>query len=353
VANNQDTNGEFRPFVCDNFKNGQYIQAGGSSSTPYLRGVQDLVYNHNTLMARARHALVVQDDCLTAVAITATPATPIPFAKYIIYVPAIPGRTTVDVSVLANTTAATTYKVRGSTATGTGAFSALTASGTEVAVTVPVATGSFQVLTLDFDLSGAGDFLPKFVYVSLSPITTTAIGLVSSGEYTPQDVVQGQVDYPLTVVMLQDMVRANQDLYKNNVRCIQNWSHWGNWTSGVLTSNVGLNLGAAGSTGTKPILTQLYYVPRQGVTGLSLFFAGRTIGGSSKDISVSFKEQNWMDYTVSSATTTITEGNWVVWNSNLIVPQGTVGPLYLDLALEHTDIHIQSFAVYENPTEIR
>ena len=45
MANDQSAGAEFRPFVVENFKPNKYIQAGGQTTTPYLRGAQDLAYN--------------------------------------------------------------------------------------------------------------------------------------------------------------------------------------------------------------------------------------------------------------------------------------------------------------------
>lgn len=357
MANDQAASAEFRPFVIENFKPNKYIQAGGQTSTPYLRGVQDLAYNHNTILANTQHALIVQQQPLASVAITftAAPTEEIPFAKYIIWVPSIPGRANIQVQVAGSTgiPGTTTFQVRGVTATGAGSYSSATSSGNTASFTVPVSMAAYQVLTLDVKLSGNDTFSPASVYCTYEPYAATTLSGVTT-DIVPQDVLQYGVDRPLAVTLLRDLIRANDYLYKKNVRCIQNWSHWGNWTSGVLGSNVGL-MGATASFSSptqKSTVSELYYVPRQGVTQISVFAAGRTDGGgAARGIYFKFRgEDTWYGNTFA-ATTVITEGNWEIWNTPIPVPQGTVGPLYLCMAATPesgtSDVRVQAFAIYE------
>lgn len=62
MANDQDSSGEFRPFVQGTFKSGKYIQEGGQTTSPYIKGLKDLAYNNNTLLARAGHQIINQVD---------------------------------------------------------------------------------------------------------------------------------------------------------------------------------------------------------------------------------------------------------------------------------------------------
>ena len=360
MANDQSAGAEFRPFVVENFKPNKYIQAGGQTTTPYLRGVQDLAYNHNTILANTQHALIVQQQPNASVAITFTgaPTEVIPFAKYIIWVPSIPGRTTIQVQVSGSTTGGAQFQVRGVTATGAGTYSAATTSGNTATFTVPVSMAAYQLLTLDVKLDGNFNFSPAAVYCTYAPFATTTLSGVTA-DIVPQDVLQYGVDRPLAVAMLRDLIQTNAYLYTKNVRCIQNWSYWGNWTSGVLGSNVGMRGPAASfsSATQKNTVSEIYYVPRQGVQSISVFATGRTDGGGAlRGLYFKFKDGNgdWTG-TTFPATTVATEGNWAIWNTPIDVPQGTTGPLYLCMAVTPeatSNVRAQALAIYERSAGI-
>lgn len=355
MANDQDSAAEFRPFVAGAFKPNQYIQAGGQTSTPYLRGVQDLAYNHNTLVANVQHELVAQHANDSFPAITYT-ATPISFAKYIIYIPGGLGRTALNIKVVADCSVAT-YAVRGVTGAATGTMSTPVATGVEATCTVTVDAGGFKLLTLDFELSAGGTFTPQSVYVTLDPYASTTLSFVNTN-VVPQDVDQYGADRPLAVVMLRDLIRTNNQLYLEHRRCIQNWSYWGDWahaTTPVTTADVGLN-GPTDTRNTKQVISQLYYRPKQGVKQLALFAAGRTKSYPTTTEGIYFRfssDMPWVGAGFATATTVTTEGSWAIWDVSLPVPNNSTSPIYVDIGVESSSnkAYTQAFAVYERASE--
>ena len=345
MANDQDSSGEFRPFVQGTFKSGKYIQEGGQTTSPYMKGLKDLAYNNNTLLARASHQVINQvDPSPTATSIAWVSGDGwMPFAQYVTWIPHIPGRTTLAVKVRA--TAATSFEVRGVTNAGTSASSGLVATGGTATCSVTVTSEAFHVITLQFKMSANGNFTPLEVTASLTPITTTAIGTTVTADVTPQDVTMYTTDKPLPVVIPQDLARNNQYLYKNNVRCIQNWSYWGNWTSGVLASNVGLKgLSESG----------IYYKPRQGVIYLRVFMAGRVASGTGT-IKLSFDNGTPLTTTLSTSPTVITDGNWACWSQLLAVPQGVPSDksTNLKLRISGNNVRLQALSIWEDPNTIQ
>lgn len=367
MANNQDAAAEFRPFTSSDFRPGQYILKGGNTSSPYRRGVVDLAYNHNTMLANLGHPLVNQVDVVSA--ITYTSPTAVVFAKYVIRVPNWMGRS-VEVKVTATTTGATTFQVRGVTSAGSGSYSAATASGSTATCTVPVGTsGDYILMSLDIKLSGSATFTPSQVLAYVKPIATTDIGAYSSATSTdvmPQDVDAFGVDKPLTVLQARDLLDGTQQFFKDNVRVIANHCMWYDYST-LPTADRGLQIPYDSSVTMAYPIAEMIYWPRAGVRNLRFFAAARSKGYAGSNpckLVVNFKGHDWYDEVlVNTATTSFTEGAWItgVWaygeTGVLPVPPGD-GPVYLQLQAYCpnagvTPLYVQAFSLHENGGSVK
>lgn len=354
MANNQDAAAEIRPFIVGDFDPGKYIHVGGNTSSPYHRGVVDLAYNHNTMLANMGHPLVDQVDTVAAIAYVATAVT---WAKYVIRVPHWMERS-VEVQVVATTSGGTTYQVRGSTSAGAGSYSAATASGATATFTVPVGTvGDYMLMTLQFQLSGAANFTPSKVFAYIKPIATTNIGAFSSAPTTtimPQDVDAYGVDKPLNVLQARDLINGTQQFFKDNVRVVANWSMWYNFAS-LSTAAEGLRVGYDTTVNFPFPLQEIIYYPRQGVRNLRFFAAARSVGYAGSNpckFTMNFKGHPLDTVLVTDASTVFTEASWTVWGPLVPVPPED-GPIYIQIQgycpnAGVTPLYIQAWSIHED-----
>lgn len=357
MANDQDAAGKFRPFIEGDFKPLTYIRAG-SDTVHYYKGVKDLAYNNNTLLARTRHPVISQVDAPQTPTTIAGTTSPLAFAHYVVWTPNIPGRSTIDVTVT-GTCPGVRFQVRGVTTAGTGSYSsASSVGGSTVTCTVPVTTGTFQELKLEFKLNSAGNFLPSSIYSYQTPITTSAIGTTLNTRFTPQDSTkQYDIDRPFNVDMVRDLTKTNNNLFSQNVRCIQNWSFWGDWSS-IPTQAKGITRAYTADTSNKVNVSQLYYLPRAGVRRLVVFMAGRThaYGATPGEAWISFDNETFAGGNFTTSTTVTTSGSWAVWQSDLDIPTGVTGPLFINLSLKTpgaaTTTCLQSLSIWEDPNTV-
>lgn len=358
MANNQDAAGKFRPFIESDFKPHTYIRSG-NDTVHYYKGVRDMAYNNNTLMARAKHPIINQVDSPQTATTIAGTTSPLAFAHYVVWTPSIPGRDTIDVTVTA-TCPGVRFQVRGVTPAGTGSYSAASSvGGSTVTCVVPVTTGTFQAMTLEFKLSAGGNFLPTKIYSVQTDISTTDIGTTANTRFVPQDSTQQYaIDQPFTVDMVRDLNKTNNNLFSRNIRCVHNWSFWGDWTS-VISSNKGISRAYTADTANKVHVSQLYYLPRPGVTRLVVFMAGRThnYGATAGESWITFDDETFGGGNFTTATTVTTSGSWAVWQSDIDVPTGVTGPLLLNLSMKTpgvgTTTCLQSLSIWEDPNTVK
>lgn len=263
---------EFTPFVTGAMDVGRYIQKGGETSAPYLKGVADLAANHNYLLGKISRQIIAQADTATIAWTTGT----INWAQYKIRMPKLVDRSLIRVGVTA-TCSAGTYQVRGTTAAGTTAWTTAASSGTQFFdVTFDPALADvfgFDDLLLDFQMSTAGDFLPTAVIAFWAPLSGTGSTLEAAGApwqttCVYQDTDQYAVDAPLSVVQVQELLSGLNHMYSAYKRCVANWSAWFDWAN-KNTYDGGIKAAYdAGFTRTRTV-RQFKFAPRYLPTGLN------------------------------------------------------------------------------------
>lgn len=351
---------EFRPYVSGEEKIGEYIRSGSFDSSPYWNGVGTAAENFNHLLAYTRKPVINQNGAASIPWTTGV----VTWAKYIVRIPDLPGRSALRVEVNASASAGT-FEVRGTIGgAATSAYSTATGGPATVTIDVdfPNSPYRWQILTLEMKLSTSGNFLPTSVYAYQKPLTAggTTITFPASGPalYTPQDPDQYGVDMPLTVAMMGDMSRGCQALFKDTAGAIVNWSYWHSHAV-ISTADVGA-MAPYDSSDPFPAKTigQYIYVPREGVTRLKVFAAARLDNYSANPgkLTVWWKGSSVLDTSVdvSTATTDWTSFGWELWELSVRVPQGN-GPFYLDLrgrGSSEGTLYIQSFAAFEDEETI-
>lgn len=366
MANNQNASGKFRPFVISEFRPRDYIHTGGDAATPWRNGMTVMAENHNTAIARHGHVLASQIGTFDPI----VGPGPVEFAKYVMRMPAIAGRTTVTVYVTATTTGGTTFQVRGSNTVGTSGWSAATASGstasvdvtcTSVPTTDDITDNPYSLLTLGFQLSGAGNFLPSEVYIVQTPITTTDIGDYDTNtenvRHIGQDTDQYSTDRALSVASVRELLASQDEHFHQHGRTITNQCIWTDYsTVSTLDDGIAGKSYNADETSESPVMEAIYF-PRQGVRRIACFVAARVDGyvATPSTIFIGFRRGfnlTEVGVSISTATTVFTEGSWVVWGQMLAIPedespQHIVVSVYAPLA--GNTVYLQALAMLEAP----
>lgn len=362
MSNNQNASGKFRPFVISEFRPGDYIHTGGDVASPWRNGLKVMAENHNTIMARHGHVLVNQSSNSDISVITGPG--PIKFAQYVVRVPSIPGRSNLTVLVLAETTGGTTFRVRASTAIATSSWSGFTASGGDAQVTVDITPDAYKLVSIEFELSGAGDFHPQNVFVLQTAITTTDIGAYSAdpinARHMPQDTdSQYGADRALSVVSIRDLLASQDEHFKKCGRHIVNSCYWGDWAS-ISTVNRGfLDIGYDADIDGPRVIGDFVYFPRDGVQRLAIFLAGETNGYTAFNgarVNMQFYLGPTLytsgDVEMASATTVVTEGNYLIWGDVMKVKNGP-GPMFIKLKAwcpgSGTHFYVKGLTIIEDP----
>lgn len=337
----------------------QYIHTGGDVASPWRNGLTVAAMNHNTVMARLGHVKVSQVEKPNVI----TGPGPLTFCAYPYIIPTIPRRDQLTVKVKATTTGGTTYRIRATTSAGTSAFSAFTASGSSVSVNVDAAESTWDVVTVEAELNGAGNFRPGEVYIVQKPFTTTDLGTYESfpanPRHIPQDQGQYSADRALPVASMRDLLASQDEHFYNNVRTIVNQCHWVNHaTIGTLDAGLASIAYNSSINTTQPLMEWIYW-PRPGVKAVRVFVAARTdnYGSDGGLVSVGFRDgpsiNGGFPLEIQTATSDFSVGNWAIDNELLRVPESP-GPHYITLRGyapgSGTTLYVQGVGIIEDPT---
>jgi len=242
MAYNQEPNLRFIPYRPGDFKNNRPIQQGGQLTTPWQKGIQDLIYNQLTLWGQTAPP-VIQDSrtCLLTLPVQNTYYD---FAMYRYDTPgllnpgAASGRRYLQITVRALTTGAHAWQFQARTSSGVTVTSASSgAGGLPVQVTanceIPQsALGDWVILSIRCTTAAQKAILISQVTARVLPASAAALGegtaLYTSNQFRPLDssVGQGSEGYPLTVRAVQDLIFANQSMFESNIRGVINYSAW-------------------------------------------------------------------------------------------------------------------------------
>lgn len=350
MATEQDTAGP-RPWVIGDFVRSSRIIVGDESSAPYRRGCHDLAKNANTLMARLRKPLVT--DCQDSTALITLTTSFQTFGWYVLRVPGINGRTTLRTQMRIGTTIGGTYEVKvsfipvsGTTRTAT--YSGTTANGWISWDTTSLLEGETYIVKLEARYTAVGgSWTPQAIYIDqLSNTSATLSGMSWTLEGVhPLDVDQYEDNQALSVIMARECLHNNNVLYASQTNTVASAARWHIHTSGT-TSTVATGLRtwygpstvfASASIGGKVgLIKEWLYYPRPGVKNLLVYANGFvTSWGSSSDtaqFTLRFKnhEELRLPFTIAQATANYAVGNWVLFGSELRVPD-VGGPLRLQL----------------------
>lgn len=265
---------EFMPFVTGALGTGRYIQEGGQTTAPYLRGVSDLASNHNWLLARSGHVQVNQAGFATIAYTVAGGA--IPFAEYPYRIPRLSDRSELIIHVTGSASVGT-FQVRAITSAGTSAWTTGIASGT--ATIIAAATPSdhldpSEYVTLEFQMSTDGNFSVTLVQAYSRAYTGTldalsAVGAPYQSTCVPQDIDQYDENRALSVTQMRDLVAGNNAMFLGNVRALVNWCVWTNYKN-LNTFDGGYRVPrVSGRVQTVPV-TQFMVTQREGTRAIEI-----------------------------------------------------------------------------------
>lgn len=350
MASNNLIPTEFVPFVVGAMDTGRYIQVGNSTSAGYLKGVKDLAYNHNYLLAKSGHVVINQSDYAEISWI----AGDIKWAEYVVRIPRLVKRDGLTVKVTATSTGAN-YQVRAKIGPTTSAWSTAAASGTQtltIALDNTAAWDDYDYLELEFKLSGAGTFKPTQVLAYSAWQTGAIKSLDAAGapwqtECVPQDPNQYGIDKPITVTMVKDLLAGAKHMHKANMRCIANWSVWTDWAD-INYYDVGIQIAQDAEITRPRMARQFIYYKRDGVANINWFVRCRLDGytATAGKVVVDWYERSTIDaLSVNSANST--------WYSNGIQVPNLQDRTLLRLSGQGgessgKDLYIHSFAIWDS-----
>lgn len=270
---------EFMPFVTGAAGTGRFIQEGGQTSAPYLRGVADMAANHNWLLARSGHVQVNQTG-LATIAFTSGGGE-IPFAEYPYRIPRLADRDELVIHVTGIASAGT-FQVRAITSVATSAWTTGIASGTASIIVGARPSGPndlTEYVTLEFQMSGSAKFSVLRVQAYSRAYTGTlaalsAVGAPWQSTCVPQDSDQYDENRALSVGQVRELIAGNNAMFLGNARAIVNWCVWTNYKN-IDTLDGGYRVPRVSGRVQPVPVTQFLYTPREGVRDIEIVTRGR------------------------------------------------------------------------------
>lgn len=351
----QDASGQPRPWVVGDFVRRTRIIVGDEAVGALRKGIKDLAYNANTLMARARKPFVTDSqDSTGTLTLTTSFQT---FGWYVIRTQNYSGRTTLRTQMRIGTTTGGTYEVKvsfipvvGGTLTAT--FNGTTANAWISWDTTGLALNTVYIVKLEARYTGAGgSWNPQAIYIDQVANTTAALtgmSWVLEGVH-PLDVDQYGEDAALSVAMARECIHNNNVLWANQVNHIVTSASWHIHTTGT-TSTVtnGLKtwygtvtLGAVTLSGRAGLIKEWLYWPRPGVTTLDVYLNGFVTAWASGTDTATFqlRIENYnvsaLNFSLASATANYAVGSWAVFGSSIAIPPDLGGPVKIQLLGGH------------------
>lgn len=372
----QDASGSPHPWVTGDFVRKSRIIYGAEAVSPYRKGVQDLAYNANTLMARLRKPLATdaQDSTATLTLTTAFQT----FGWYVIKTQNYSGRTTMRTQMRVGTTSGGTYEVKASFipvsgGTLTATYNGTTANGWISWDTTGLALNTVYIVKLEARYTVAGaSWNPQAVYIDQIANTSGSLASMSwvlEGVH-PLDITQYQEDAALSVAMARECIHNNNVLWANQTNPLVTCASWHIHTTGT-TSTVatglqtwyqGLTFGGISVSGRVGLIKEWVYWPRPGVTSLDVYLNGFVTGWASGTDTASLALQvkgydpGRLAFSIASATANYAVGSWNTFGGSLTLPQDGSGPLYIQLMGGHgtnnRPAYIQSLNLLEHAPSI-
>lgn len=338
-------NNAFRPLRPSDTVPGKGITAGGSTTPPAFLGTVDIARNANAIAAYAGNPCVLQvvpTSAYSAGGTAYTAPTAVRFATYMISVPAIrednTGATILRIDVAAATTTATHFQIRGIGA-GTGSWSSVTASASTATAYVDATPGidltdptgaddTLRKISIEIQLTDTGGtettgtFLIEWISIVpafASEEYASAAAAFKTGVIQPQDDAAWDVDSPLNVKSVRELVAGNNYCYYLTHRHVANLCI----PLDQATTNHAVGL-SPNEQGIREPLMQFMYWPRAGVRNLAVSIQAR-VASSTSTVTVGWDTNagDSASVSVSVSNTTVDWANWTAENVFLPVPRAS------------------------------